>query len=289
MTPAPARAEYKGRRGKTGEAGFALIAALVAAVLFAFFAYTVLAADRGAVAGVGAQLQRARMEAAADAGLATVMAGLGQPGSTRWPIDGRSQSLAIDDMNVAAAVEDERGKMPLNRLRQDQVRRLLQAAGASGAQLDHLTDGLLNWNDGGVRPNGATMLQYAADGVRPRAAPAHTVGELAAIAGMDPDLLDRIALSLTVFPDGSGAFEPQTASHLTIVAMSGNTPDSIIQSREQAGERPKLEIDPEASYAGRTLTIRIVVHAPDGGTLHRSAVVEMTGQPNQPVWIRGLD
>ncbi|WP_163334127.1 type II secretion system protein GspK, partial [Klebsiella aerogenes] len=71
-----------------------------------------------------------------------------------------------------------------------------------------LTDSLLSWQDGFSRDHNATLLDYAADDVRPRGALFVTVGELAAVKGMTPALLDRLAPVLTVFP-GNGAFMPQ--------------------------------------------------------------------------------
>src|ERR1700761_3048891 len=82
------------------EDGFALVAALAATLLFSLFAYTVLAADRGAVADVQAQMRRARMEAAADGAIATAIAGLGAPINRRWEADRRSRTVMIDGMPV---------------------------------------------------------------------------------------------------------------------------------------------------------------------------------------------
>jgi general secretion pathway protein K len=140
------------RAARSGEDGFALVAALGAAMLLALIAYTVLASDRAAIADLEAQQTRARLEAAADAAVATAIEGLDAPAGRRWPIDGSSRTLDVDGQAVEVAVEDERGKIPLKSLTPDQARRLFKAAGASGGRLDQLTDSFLDWRDGARRP-----------------------------------------------------------------------------------------------------------------------------------------
>lgn len=278
------------RRAAGQEDGFALVTALVAVLLFALTAYTVLASDRGAVAELDAQIERARLEAAADAALATAAAGLGAASNRRWPIDGRPQELSIDGLEVAVALEDERGKAPLNNLQPAQARRLLQAVGVSASRLNGLTDSLLSWKDGFSRPNAAKPLDYAPDGVQPRNGPFVTVGELAAVKGMTPELLARIAPALTVF-QGNGAFAPQVATPLALTAMTetgGEGPDAIIRARELAGQRAKLDSSAE-SYLGRVVTVRVSVRSPRGGALERATILEMTGAARRPIWVRATD
>lgn len=279
-------------RTAAGEDGFALVAALTAAMLFAFFAYAVLAADRGAISGFDAQLQRAKLEAAADAGLAMAVEGLGAPPSRRWPIDGRSRTFAVDDAEITATLEDERGKVALDRLQPDQVRRLFQAAGVSGARLDQLTDNLLDWEDGGERLNGARTIDYAADDVRPRRGPVRTLGELMAIKGMDSTVFNRITPALTLFFGVQGDFDRSTASPLAVKVMRSDGesgPDAIVRAREQAGQRTALAADPVGDYAGRPVTVRITARNALGGAFRRSTIVELTGQPGHPFWVRAID
>jgi general secretion pathway protein K len=229
--------------------------------------------------------------AAADAGLATAEAGLGG-GGQRWGLDGRPKSFMIDEVNITATVEDERGKVALNGLKEDQARRLFTAAGVSGAKLDQLTASLMNWEDGGNRAAGAKVIDYAADGVRERSGPVRTLGELAAIRGMTPEVLDRITPALTLFFGDEGMFDTSTASPLALKVMSatgGDDPESIVRAREAAGERTKLDAGPPINYVGRPLTVRIVASDDRGGVLRRASIVELTGQPRSPLWVRAID
>lgn len=268
-----------------GEGGFALVAALGAALLFSLLAYAILAADRGDIAEVQAQLSRARMEAAADAGLATAVAGLGAPINRRWEIDRRHKTLIVDDVQVDVVVEDERGKAPLNSLRPEQARRLFQAAGVSGARLDLLTDNLLDWEDGARRPNGTKDIDYAAEDLHPRQGPFRTVDELMAVRGMDPAIFDRIAPDLTVFFGFRGVFDPTSASPLAKAVMSPAIGDP---SASASIQRPTLAA-PGDDYVGRPFAVRIAAHDAAGGELRRAYIVELTGQPSQPFWVRAVD
>lgn len=267
------------------EDGFALVTALIAVLLFALFAYAVLAADRGAVADVDAQVQRATLEAAADAGLATAIDGLASQGRDRWAIDGRSRRFMLDDIEITANIEDERGKIALNGIKPDQARRLFQAVGVSGARLDRLTDNLLDWEDGGERPNGARAIDYEVDDVRPRNGPIRTLGELMAIKGMDADLFSRIAPALTLF-FGEGAFDRTNASPLALKVM---TTGAMTQAQPSNGQAALSVGATQADYIGRPLTISITARNSSGGVFRRSTIIQLTGQPGRPVWVRAID
>jgi len=274
------------------EGGFALVSALVGVLLFSYVAYSVLAADRGVLAGLDAQMRVARLEAAADAGLATAVHALGaEEAGRRWSLDGRPHRMEVDGVEVVAVVEDERGKVPLNRLGEESFRRLFEAAGAGGGRLDHLVNGAMDWRVGGARVAGGA-LAYAQKGVSPRGAPFRTVGELMEIDGMSPDLLARIEPATTLFPSNTGPFEPRNAQPLALAVMSAhgaNSVDAIVRQRELAGQRTALETAAAASYVGRPVTVRVLARDTRGGVFRRATVVEFTGRRSQPFWVRAVD
>lgn len=171
--------------------GSALVAAVAGLLAFSYIGFEVLAADRGVIASVRGSTDRARLAAAADAGIAMALDNLMGDPASRWPIDGSVQQLDFGSMRIAIAVEDERGKVPLNQLTEDQVRNLFAAAGVSGVRLDALTDAFEDWfdNDEDVRPLGAEDAYYTPLGMRPRNGELRSVEELAAIKGMDAALV----------------------------------------------------------------------------------------------------
>ena len=155
-----------------------------------------------------------------------------------------------------------------------------------------LTDSLLNWEDGGDRANGAKRLDYATEGLRERAGPIKTFGELAAVRGMEPTVLDRIAPVTSLFVQAGGAFDPATASPQALGVMTpggSDGPEAIIRAREQAGERTRFDTSTQVSYVGRPFTVRVGARDTRGGYFERTTVVVLTGQPQHPFWVRAVD
>lgn len=280
------------RRG--GDDGYAIVAAVAALAVFAALAYGVLAFDRGDVAGLAAEYARARLEAAADAGLAKAIEGLAvDDAAQRWAIDGRPRAMQFEGIRLSIAVEDERGKVPMDTLSDEQVRRLFEGAGARGAQLDTLIDSYLDWldDDDDARPHGAEAPQYQALGIRPRNGTPVTVDELARLKGMSPAIFARVRPVLTPYFGIAGAFSPSTASPLAVAVLSAGGEggvDAIERQREQDGERPAIEIANEKSLAGRALTVVVRAQDGQGGALERRTVIEMTGAASPAYYVREL-
>jgi general secretion pathway protein K len=273
-----------------GDDGFALVPVLFAGLLLSLFAYAVLAADRGATADLQGRLRRARLEAAAEAGLATAIEALGRSGRDRWTLDGRPHAFPVEGADVVVAVEDERGKVPLTSVSPEQTRRALAYAGVSGAALDRLTDSLLNWLDGGDRPNGAKPLDYAAEGLKPRGGPPAGLDELAAIPGFTPTLLARIEPVVSFYAP-AGAFDATTATPAarTIMADDDDATNQGIPAEERDDRNPALAPGGPVDYVGRPLTIRVSVKDAEGGVYDRATTVVLTGQTRRPYYVRAVD
>ncbi len=274
--------------------GYAIVAAVAALAVFAALALTALQTDRGDLADLRAQMTQARLEAAAGAGLAQAIAGLAvDDPAQRWPIDGRPRSLVFEGVTLTVVVEDERGKLPMADLTDEQVLRLFRAAGASADQAGALADAYQDWldDDDNPRPKGAETPQYLALGIHPRNGPPVTVDELARLQGMTPAVFARVAPVLTPYFGISGNFEPRNASPLAVAVMSTGGeggPEAIERQRETEGERTALEIQPDVSLAGRNLTVAVLAQDGQGGSLQRRTVVEFTGRPSPAYYIREL-
>jgi general secretion pathway protein K len=253
------------------ERGFALVAALGALAAFAFIAFTVLAADRGNLAMIGAMKERARLSAAADAGLALGIAGVA---GGRWPIDGSRRRIAFDGMTLVIGIEDERGKIRLNDLDEAEARRMFEAAGAQGGDLDMLVDAFLDWRDpdDDARAEGAEAADYPPGSPPPRNGALRSVSELGSIRGMTPALLGRIAPAATVYFGESGGFSPATASPFARAVMGGKA----------AATDPSRAPDLRA----RPLTVRVTVDHGREGHLERATVVEFPHGPGRDWKIR---
>jgi general secretion pathway protein K len=278
------------------QGGYAMIAAVAGVAAFAFVAFQVLAVNRGDIASVRGEFESAQLRASADAGLAAAIYGLSLPDtSQRWSIDGRPRTFSFAASTLTIVVEDEHGKVPLNRLNEDEVRQLFSVAGATGDQLDQLVDSMQDWidEDDDPRPHGAEAPDYLAQGIKPRNSDFESVGEVALIKGMDSALFAKLAPALTVFFGESGAFSVDTAQPLALAVMSDtkiNAPDVIERQRELAGERPALDAAPAPppNLIGRPLTVRVTVRDTEGGTFQRSSIVELTGT-SSAYWVRFVE
>jgi general secretion pathway protein K len=271
-----------------------MIAAISGVAAFAFIAFEMLAADRGIIASVRGQLENAQLKASADAGLAAAIYGLSLPDpSQRWSIDGRSRTLRFGDSTMTIVVEDEHGKIPLNRLNEDEIRQMFAAAGASGDQLDQLVDCMEDWTDedDDPRPHGAEAPDYVAQGIKPRNSDFQSLGELALIKGMDSALFARLEPAITVFFGENGSFSTSTAQPLALAVMSGtraDSPDVVEREKELAGQTPATDSPHTPNLIGRPLTVRVTVHDSEGGTFERATIVELTGM-NPSYWVRYVE
>jgi len=277
------------------DGGYAMIAAIVGIAAFALIAFEILAANRGATASVSAQVEHAKLSAAADAGLSQAIYNLAMQDRTqRWPIDGRPMTTHFGDATLTIIIEDERGKVPINRLNEDQVRSMFAAAGVDGARLDTLVDTFEDWQDDDdeMRTNGAEAPAYASLGIKPRNGDFRTIDELSQLKGMDTALFAKLAPALTVFFGDNGGFSQSTAQPLALAVMLGtgaDTPAVIERERELEGERPALDIADDVNLVGRPLTIQVTARDAMHGTLQRNTIVELTGNKKNPFWIRYID
>jgi general secretion pathway protein K len=281
--------------GRRAEDGYAMVAAVVAMAVLALMSLALIETGRGFVAGVAADAERARLAAAADAGLALAVRGLSKGDrGRRWTIDGRPRRLAFDGADLLITVEDERGKIPINLLADDQVRNLFQTLGASGETLAVRTDSLLDWidDDDEVRDNGAEAPWYAARGRRPRNGPLRSMDELALVRGMSPEIVARLRSVATVYRDQRVGFDSRYAMPLALAVMEGTGLDSpavIDRERELAGQRPAIDLADNESLVARPLTIRVAARRPGGGKLVRAFLIELTGQARRPYVVRRVD
>lgn len=273
-----------------------MVLAVAGMMAFAYVSFEAVAVNRGATIAVAGQVERARLKIAADSGIAMALNGLGIADTKqRWWIDGKPRTVAIGNMVLKIAVEDERGKIPINRLDEDQVRTMFADVGVSGNRLDTLVDSFEDWQDedDDARPNGAEAPYYQPFGTKPRNGPFRTVDELSEIRGMDPALFTQLEPALTVFFGDAGGFSVQTSQPLALAVMSGvgGPPgQALAQQPQDPDSADTPAFDPAAeSYIGRPLTVRVTVRDADGGVFSRAAIIELTGSKTDPYWIRYIE
>jgi general secretion pathway protein K len=280
--------------------GYALVAAVTAVAAFAYIAFQVLAADRGQIISVGARLERAKLDAAADAGMMLAIHALGDPDpSHRLPIDGRVREMDFEGVTLDVTVADERGKIPLDGINPSQSRALFIGAGASEDRVDALVDELRSFQTGDDdrQADDASTDQTPAELpylAQVRQGGFRTVGDLMALKDMDARLYERIAPAATVFFEESGPFVPANATTLAQKTMADDEDDSdqgpqpTIDSQQPA-ESADEQTPVDLNLIGRTLTVRVVARDRRGERTHRMAIVELTGAPDIPYWYRYVE
>lgn len=275
------------------DSGYALVAAVMAMTAFAYIAYQVLAVGQGAAAIASGRLEQATLSAAADAGISLAIHGLAADDrGARWSIDGGPRRLEFGGVDLTVTVEDERGKVNLSAgLSDDQARALFAGAGATGDRLDALVAEFHDWQNTDSEAADSDLNEPPGPGSGPaiRHGPVLTIGELGALKDMNRAIFDRIAPVSTVFFEDTGAFDASHAQPLAQAAMRADdlaNPDELDNEAQIGNERPDEELAPDDNLIGRTLTIRAVASDSSGARTHRMEIIELTGDPARPYWIR---
>ncbi|MFM9851996.1 MAG: general secretion pathway protein GspK [Sphingomonadaceae bacterium] len=281
---------------RKGEEGYALIVAIMSMILFALMALTMINATRGTVIMASAELDRARLSAAADAGLALAIQGLSsRDPALRWSIAGQPRRIAFDDMVLTIVIEDERGKIALNDINKGQVEMMFAAFGLSGGAMEEAVDGFLDWRDedGAPRLRGAERDVYEKRRIKARNGPLRSIGELALIAGVGPALAAKIAPIATVNPGSNAGFDPRFASPIAIKVSADNEVDAasaeLALGRAIRGETVAIDLSASPTLVGRPLTVRVEAARGARAKLRRQTIIELTGARLKPYIVRARE
>ena len=201
-------------------------------------------------------------------------------------IAGGERTLSFDNAALTIRIADERGKIPINHLEDDGVRRMLEQAGLSGPALDVASDSLLDWldDDNQPRPHGAEAADYAPQGISPRNGGLLSLGELARVRGIGPVLARRLARYVTVDPDVL-ALDHDHARPEAVAAMTENGdlgPEAIERQRAVAGQRAALDSVSRKDLVAVPLSIAVDARTGDGGHAHVEGIVVLTGDDDRP-------
>jgi general secretion pathway protein K len=277
------------------EEGYALIAAILSMVIFALMALSIINATRSATIMGAAEIDRARLSAAADAGVAIAVNGLMlKDPARRWGINSKARRERFDDMLLDILVEDERGKIALNLINKKQVEIMFSEFGLQGLELEAAVDAFMDWRDedDDPRPRGAEFEVYAPKKIKPRNGELRSLGELALINGIGSALAERIAPYATV-NFGTGEFDPTYASPIASrVSLDSEVAVSLAERTaaiERGGTINARRAPVSDSLIGRPLTIRVKARRGVDASAERTVIVELTGSPVRPYVIRARE
>lgn len=290
----------------TGSRGLVLLSVLWVTTLLAVFAAGLTSSSRTESHLARNQLENARAEALADAGVYRAILGLlahaseGEP----WRADGEGRSFRFANGVVSVWIEDEDAKIDVNVAPLELIAGLLQALEMPEKKAQVLAERIGDFRDVDATPNalGAEDPAYAQAGLAHGAkdAPMADLDELAGVLGMTAELQTRMRPHLTVLSRTKGV-DPLRASRTVLAAIPGITPGAIEAFADAEPDAdPSALIDQdllfEIEYYLRPsrevmYTIRAEGRSAGGGVFVREAQVELFGGGSAPFqiysWRRG--
>ncbi len=277
-----------------GQRGIALIIVLWIMTLLMLIASSFIHAMRTEINIVGNSVSRARLDAAATAGVQRGILEMMKPPQLpdRWNIYGEPQTWEFQGVSMRISLLDESAKIDINVGNEALIRGLLRSQGLSEDEAAALMDAIADWRDPDSlkRLRGAEEADYAEKGlaIKPANAPFQSIEELQLVMGMTPALFQRLAPWITIY-SRQGGINSQIAAREVLRAIPNVTEaqiDLYIQQREQA-RAAKLPIPifaPAANFGsgGNGVTMmRVEARSDDGAVFIREAVVLRLPQPKR--------
>lgn len=305
----------RGRRGSSEtphrkwqrrrQRGIALVAVLWGVVLLAVIAGSFTVTARTDSRLVRNLVENAKAESLAEAGIHLALLRLLDARDTQsWRADGSPQMVSFDGTRLTLAIQDEGGKIDLNRAPDALLKGLIRSVGVDEERSSALVDAIADWRDGDDfrRLNGAEEADYHAAGLAygPKNSSFQIVEELEQVMGMTPGLYEKVAPSLTVHSRRPGV-DPETAPREVLDALPGVLAadvEALLAARAFAAEggpvvaRSLTGVESFMSRSRKRIySLRAEVRTASGAVFVREAVVQLTRAPRSPyrflAWTRG--
>jgi general secretion pathway protein K len=205
--------------------GVALVTVLWVLALLALIAASFATSTRTEIDLARNQVESAKAEALAEAGVYQAIVGLiAEGGAEPWRVDGSIYAWHFATGEIRVAIRDEGGKIDLNTGREDILRGLFRVIDLGLQDGDALVDAILDFRDADSlrRVSGAEDSDYEAAGLEHDAkdAPFEIVEELQQVYGMSRAIYEQVAPYFTVY-SRKPAPDPKVASGLVLEAVSG--------------------------------------------------------------------
>ncbi|MEO8101069.1 MAG: hypothetical protein ABI790_00995 [Betaproteobacteria bacterium] len=266
--------------------GIALIIVLWILTLLTLIASSFVHAMRTEMNIVGNTVTRAKLEAAANAGVQRAILEIAKPPQMldRWDTTGVPQAWSFNGQQLQVSIVDESGKIDINIGNEALMRGLLRSQGATEEEAAALMEAILDWRDADSlkRPRGAEEAEYTAAGLsyKPANAIFQSIEELRMVLGMTPALYQRLAPLITIYSRQAG-INSQIASRDVLRAIPGSTEaliDEYLKQRDlaRANKLPIPMFAPASlypSFGNGVMNVRVEASSDDGSGFVREAVV----------------
>ncbi len=273
---------------ETGDAGFSLPVVLWSLLLASMLVIAFLAASRTSIRIASNTAGHAEASALAEAGISVavldlVEASRRQGAGRRIPVDGSPvECRTPDGARIVIAIEDEAGKVDLNRADETLLRYLLAGLGHSPSEASRLADRILDYRDPDElrRLNGAEREEYRRAGIAlgPADGPFLTVDELAQVLGMPAAAAERLLPLVTVDSGTPGIDLGVAPIELVSVLHRGLTGAQDLSSAvDTVADRANLPLPPiyRVRSPGTAYLVRAIASLPNGSRAESAAVVEV--------------
>lgn len=284
------------------EQGFALLLVIWVLALIAVLAAIVAADSSGEAVIARNRLDRAQARALADSGVTLGILRLFDPKpATRWPADGRAQHLRYAGGSITVSLQDEGGKIDLNRAPLDLIGGLAAELRIEPKARSALLSGIearrrafaAERRAAPPPPRGRIYFRVRTHYANIADQAFADISELRLLPGVSRDAYERLRPYVTVYSQRP-TINPLTASRTTLLAVPGISPQDVefyLQARDQTAssiEKPALSgVDRYVQVAPLrvvTITARAVTAA--GAVFTRQAVVSISGNlPSGPYQI----
>lgn len=295
------------RRGHRAQRGVALIIVFWVVTLLLVIAGSFVQTMRTEVNVVGNSLATIKVEALADAALQRAIYEQYKPANIegRWNTDGSSREWVYRDTTITITMQDETGKVDINRANDGLLRGLLLSQGVTEEEALKLVDAIGDWRDtdNNRRLRGAEAAEYTAAGLRygPANGLFQSTEELKLVLGMTPELFVRLAPLITVYSAQPGINE-QVATREVLRALpnvSEEQIDEYLARRDLArANRQPIPNFPQNIFRSPSnnqtpVRIRTEAQLPEGPRFVREVVVRRYADPKRPYaflsWKEGRD
>lgn len=268
----PPKQRHVGRQEAQLQGGFALLIVIWAIGLLSLLFVTYIAASRYRTIEASSRIQRARLGAAAEAGINVAILDLlahsreGKPAGKRFRTGDTPTLCTINGVQLAITVADEGGKVDLNTAMPELVEAIFQSLRRDKGDAVHLAESVLSLRKPlGAAPNMTTGGSSAA--------PLSSIYELDQVAGIDRRLLQELLPIVTVHSHGVG-LDPPVAPAALIRALAPKRSDG-----PASADRQTIPVLFSAESTRTFYQVAVEGRSASGTRLAREAIVEFTLEP----------
>lgn len=247
--------------------------------------------------GLAASMQSVRIGSATAPDLAEEDTRFGEFGPPKWRTNGAIYEWPAGDGTVLISIQDEAGKIDLNAATEQLLLQLFSAIESPDLEPAALVDRLIDYRDSDQerRDLGAEDGDYRrADlGYGAKDKPFERADELRRVLGVTREIFAQVAPMITVH-SGQRGVDPNVApaAVLGVLGTTTELPEAPSRAADDSDRTLAGRVTQRrdrrntSSSRERAFTIKTEARTVGGGVFVRQAIVELTGDRDQPVTVR---